>query len=497
MAEQTSSGKKDFIICLFILAAIYSCGTLIYYSQTFLLFRFYDNEIIKEMLSGWNYLAQAAGIILFVFSFKFLHGISGKRKFQVINCLLLPPIMTVSIFTRSGFILILMMVLLNLIIGMLTAFAFSLIASYITAKHFAACFAGAYSIGGIITYFICLLNEEIMVSFFVIILSCVLVGIISALILLYKDIDISFTAGNIASPFLSANKIDIGLLHLIIALMTVIFTLGSNDPVLVESGSKIGMISTRLFYAGGLMLAAVIFDKNHVIGSICALASILYPIMIIILYKEVPIHYIPIALTDTFFGFCAVFRAGLFMSLASEKGKLYIAPLGLCISRIIDGMVSVSLVLFGFDRLVCFIIAGVLFVPLIILFCYMLTKFTLQPDTTIAVNNISENNASGSEEITSTSFAEIYHLTRREEEISGYLADNKTNSEIADILFVSESTVRFHVSNILKKTGLTNRREVGRKYNEHSANSHSQEHSGDDIERENIVNSFPDPPSEV
>ena len=127
---------------------------------------------------------------------------------------------------------------------------------------------------------------------------------------------------------------------------------------------------------------------------------------------------------------------------------------------------SVCIAIFGFDRLTCFIIAGILFVPLIILFCYMLTKYTRQPDTTIVVNYASENNVSGSEAASKLSFAELYHLTRREDEISGYLAGNKTNGEIADILSVSESTVRFHVSNILKKTGLKDRREVGRKYNE-------------------------------
>lgn len=473
MAEHASPKKKDFIICLFILAAIYSCGTLLYYSQTFLLFRFYDKEIITEMLSGWNYLAQAAGIVLFVVLYKSFHGISGKRKLQVFTSLLLPPITAVSIFTHSGSTLILMMILLNMVIGTLTAFAFSLIASYIEEKHFTLCFAGAYSIGGIITYFICRLNDEIMVSFFVIILSCVFVGIISALILLYRDIDATFTSSTAGHTVISVKNFDIGLLHLIIALMSMIFALGANDPVLVESGSRIDLIFTRFFYAGGLIIAAVIFDKNHTIGSICALASILYPIMIIILYKELPIHYAAIALTDTFSGFFAVFRAGVFISLASRKGKLYIAPLGLCISRIVEGAMSICLAVFGFDRLSCFIIAGVLFVPLIILFCYLLTKYTGQSAAAITANCTSDDNTAGSGKTSCPSFAEIYHLTRREDEISGYLAENKTNGEIADILFVSESTVRFHVSNILKKTGLNNRREVGRKYTEQSAHSHS------------------------
>lgn len=463
MTESATSNNKNFnfMICLSILTAIYSCGTLLYYSQSFLLFKFYDAGIVTEMLSGWNYLAQAAGMILFAFLFIRVNGISGKKKFQAVISLTLLPIITVSVFTQSGPILILMMILLNLAIGLLTAFAFSLIASYITEKRFVICFAGAYSIGGMLTCLICRLNEEIMISFFIIILSCVCVGIISALILFYKDIDPAVTDHNTESISLGIKNSNIVLLHLIIALMAMIFALGSNDPILVESGSRIELIYTRIFYAGGLMLAAIIFDKNHTIGSICALASIIYPIMIIILYKELPIHYIAIALIDTFTGFYSVFRVGYNISIASVKGKPYIASLGLCISRIFEGIMSVCLAVLGFDRLTDFIIAGVLFIPLMILFCYMLTKNTESSDIVIAETNIPD----ASEE-PKFSFAEIYHLTRREEQISGYLAENKTNSEIAEILFVSESTVRFHVSNILKKTGLKNRSEVGRKYNE-------------------------------
>lgn len=469
MADLTASNKKDFIICLSILAAIYSCGTLLYYSQNFLLFRFYDNETVKAMLSGWNYLSQAGGIILFILAFRFLGGISGKRSFQFVAGLLLPPLMAVSIFTRSGSVLILMMIMLNLIIGMLTAFAFSLIAAYVAEKHFTICFAGAYSVGGIFTCVICQLNEEILVSSFIIVISCVFVGIISALILSYRDIGDSAASDKGEKHLFSEKRSDIGLLHLMIALMAIIFALGANDPILVESGGRMSLLYTRFFYAGGLILAALIYDKNHAIGGICALASILYPVMIIILYKELPVHYIPVALTDTFLGFYSVFRAGSFMTLASDRGRLYLAPLGLCISRVAEGIVSVFLVLSEADRLVCFIISGVLFVPLIILFCYMLIKYTHRPVNDFVFENFSE--MPPSEEIPGPSFAETYCLTRREDEISSYLAENMTNGEIADILFVSESTVRFHVSNILKKTGLNSRVEVGRKYNELSVNA--------------------------
>lgn len=48
-------------------------------------------------------------------------------------------------------------------------------------------------------------------------------------------------------------------------------------------------------------------------------------------------------------------------------------------------------------------------------------------------------------------------LTRREREVLKYLVAGLKNAEIAQQMSVGESTVRFHVSNILSKLGATNR----------------------------------------
>src|SRR4051794_18663465 len=51
-------------------------------------------------------------------------------------------------------------------------------------------------------------------------------------------------------------------------------------------------------------------------------------------------------------------------------------------------------------------------------------------------------------------------LTRRELEILQLIADGLSNSAIARKLWVTEHTAKFHVSNILKKLGATNRTEA-------------------------------------
>jgi len=44
------------------------------------------------------------------------------------------------------------------------------------------------------------------------------------------------------------------------------------------------------------------------------------------------------------------------------------------------------------------------------------------------------------------------------------VSEGYSNGEIAEILQVSENPVRFHVSNVLKKTGMKDRNEVSRAY---------------------------------
>lgn len=51
-------------------------------------------------------------------------------------------------------------------------------------------------------------------------------------------------------------------------------------------------------------------------------------------------------------------------------------------------------------------------------------------------------------------------LTRREEEVLRWLAQGKTNKEIATALNITQRTVKFHVSSILRKLGAGNRTEA-------------------------------------
>ena len=53
-------------------------------------------------------------------------------------------------------------------------------------------------------------------------------------------------------------------------------------------------------------------------------------------------------------------------------------------------------------------------------------------------------------------------LTRRELEILQLVAEGHSNAELAQILWVTEQTIKFHLSNVYRKLNVSNRTEAGR-----------------------------------
>ena len=68
-------------------------------------------------------------------------------------------------------------------------------------------------------------------------------------------------------------------------------------------------------------------------------------------------------------------------------------------------------------------------------------------------------------------FSIRYALSSREQEVLQALLEKKTNSEIAESLFISDRTVKFHIHNLLTKTDCANRAGLLKLYHEESNNT--------------------------
>jgi DNA-binding CsgD family transcriptional regulator len=62
-------------------------------------------------------------------------------------------------------------------------------------------------------------------------------------------------------------------------------------------------------------------------------------------------------------------------------------------------------------------------------------------------------------------------LSSRQREVLRLLAEGRSNREIADALFISVNTVKFHLRSIFRELGLRNRVQAAQRYAEHAATS--------------------------
>jgi DNA-binding CsgD family transcriptional regulator/MFS family permease len=463
------SKNKNFILCCVIIAAVYLLDSLIFFSQLYMMYDFFSEKTIGALSTGWAYLAQGAGLVLFMLLYKTRSHLSAHRGFQVTLFLLEMPVLIASILIPGKTLLIIMIILLNIIIGLHTGFTFTLAAAHAPASRLGLCYGLAYAAGAFGTWLISVVSGGVLTSYRIIFVDSLIIALIVVLVLVYKDAveDEHDAESGEAEPVSDTSLFSLDtakgrkvlmLLCLVIAIMAPISSIGTNNNLYVEYCRELDLLAQRSFYAVGLIAAGLIFDKNRVVGGICSVISLIYPIILIMIYRESGMVTLVIGLSYVILGFFAVYRAAAFMHLAAESRKLHLAPLGLAVGRICEAVVVLMISEIGTDELILVILVSVLFIPLIILFFLMEKEKYTSPD--LPVDELRELSADERR----VAFAKRYGLTRREEEISMLLSEGRSNGEIAEILQVSENTVRFHVSNVLKKTGMKDRNEVSRAY---------------------------------
>ena len=206
---------------------------------------------------------------------------------------------------------------------------------------------------------------------------------------------------------------------------------------------------SRVLYAAGLVIAGVIADRSRRHGAICSLAALITPFIILALSGEPISSTIFWGLDYLLFGFFSVFRILVFSDLAGEGFPLVTAGFGLLFGRIGDSLSIVVSTLLAGHQTALVLLAAVFFTLSVLLFFRFYQALYLQPASPVR-----------SEEELFAHFASRFDLSARERGVLRLLLAERSNAEIAQELYVTESTVKFHVHNLLKKTGCKNRLEL-------------------------------------
>ena len=219
----------------------------------------------------------------------------------------------------------------------------------------------------------------------------------------------------------------------------------------VHSGISIEL--SRLVYAAGLICAGLLNDRSRRYGAVCTLAALVTPFLMLTLARESVPHIILWNIDYLTFGFFSVYRVLLFTDLADRQKLPCLAGAGLMIGRLGDASGNLLNQLLGVHTAALILTASSLFALTAFLFVRMYQDLYLP---------------SAAQEKTEREifehFAVRHDLSVREKEVLRYLLDGCTNAEIAQKLFVSESTVKFHVHNLLQKTGCSGRAQLRTRY---------------------------------
>ena len=237
-----------------------------------------------------------------------------------------------------------------------------------------------------------------------------------------------------------------------IFLLSVVRNMGFSFPS-ADLAAGVNLELSRIVYAVGLVIAGYVNDKNRKAGAVCTLASLSVPFVMLAMSGEGVSGIVLWGMDYLFFGFFAVFRVVLTMDMASHSGSLYLAPLGLLAGRLGDAAGTGLCMGFAANRPALILITLGLFLPALFLFLRLCQKVYM-PE---AVKERSEHEIFDE-------FSMQHDLSAREKEVLKLILAEQTNSQIAETLFVSESTVKFHVHNLLQKTGCRSRQELIGRY---------------------------------
>lgn len=438
--------KNQYLIYIGIIAVCFLYTGSAFMSQSFRLMEYYPEKIVDIITSIFNYLFQAIGISLFLLGLRYHPNKISNRKLFI--CLLVSGafFMSLSQLSNNGLFIQLMGYIFNLHIGIYFGYYLAMFAQNINPEKSGLCFGVAYAIASVGTYIISIFKDgAFLVSKEVTAIYLIMASITIALVYLANNLDVK--EDHLASKVDNNQQLYIKEYASIIALMTVIFTVGAGLYYSLPVATLVNWNLIRAFYAVGLILAGLIMDKNRLMGEVLAIASLTYPLIMTTIVGDGVTNTVALSISYCVRGFVTIYYILVFTDMAWDNPRnLVLAPVGLMVSRIIEIIVSSILMFLMPNEIVQLLVAAVCFVPLLILFVIVQNKKyvpeLISEDKKLAL------------------YAERHALTSREIDILKCLINGMSDAEIADQLFISKNTVRFHISNLMKKTDNKTRVEV-------------------------------------
>ena len=424
--------SKNNLKYIFILAIGFFWCSSAYLTQEQHLANYANVEFVNIVELLFGSFAMALGILFF----GLLYRKNKNVRIVYLIFMLLSVITMISFFGTKNVYIMSACLCLTCFFGTAgfgAGYHFSLLGLNVEKEYRGRVFAIGYGLGSIGTYLLILLPESFYSS-----VKSLIIYIPMLLINLYfvlKKTDLVQVEKEEQTTIFKKYLFRISIIVIAMSLLSAL----STDVIAIKTIDVAGGYgSTRLYYCLGLLIAGFLADKKNNIFEILTLASFVVSLLAIVLLNEGYSINLIAGLSYTFVAFFVLFRTIIFVNLVdNKKNIIWLSAFGLMYSRIVEGlMVLFEDKLINHYTLMIVVLASSLSLVIILYFLlYFQNKITTEND---AVKNI----------------ALKYKLGTQEEKVLNLLIQGLGNQEIADELFISVNTIRNHIANIYKKTGM-------------------------------------------
>ncbi|HPX70232.1 MAG TPA: helix-turn-helix transcriptional regulator [Bacillota bacterium] len=399
---------------------------------------------VNLLSCGAYYVCQALGIGVVAWMFQRRAALAGGRALPVSVSFIAILCTAAAVYSSALWIVISAGGLLNFAIGLLSGCYITRLAADVPQQKRGIVFGGAYAFGSLCTWLIFLPMEGRFLWHSGSFAAVAIIALLSQLLI--KPLEPSPQRDIRENEGSGFDKKLIILAAVLLFFFSMENTLGFSFPL---GGAKdsVYIEFTRIFYGAGLIVAGVVSDKNRRWGAVCCLASLGFPFVALAFGGNAGGETVVWILAYLFLGFISVYRILLFSDISGKMRMPEFAVFGLLAGRLGEAAGTLGAVAFEGRPLV--ILSGVLF-GVVIVFFFMLYQKIYAPVLP----------AEYMEQQCLAEYMKRFGLSAREQDIMGLIIKGMSNSEIANSLYITESTVKFHVGNIFKKTGCSSRLEL-------------------------------------
>lgn len=441
-------------------------GTL-YISVAYTFFKYYDDITVCLITDCYFAILQALG---YVFSIVFLKKSKNALSIWVpivesliIFCTGLAAFMSgqpiSSVFWGS---------FMSFFTGAIMCYAITEITLNVKFSNRGKAFGLIYAVGSVGSLLLSLLDGgNALGENFVFVIYGALAVLSSALGLYNykKNDDSSFKEEEYLDPVKSGFNKNDAVRIFVIFMFFVLSNIGLHFKI--SGGSEFeSVVLSRAFYAVGLIAAGFINDRSRKVGALCAFLALGFGLLSPALQVNAGTSVAVQAIAYVFLGLPAIYRMIIFSDEAEkDHSKFPFVTLG--VAAALAGQALGTFMGVWLEK------------DMMVLVCVMLILYIITGGVFFAFfsalypNDKKEDMLSEADrkEIAFEKYVKETGLNVKQAQVLKYLLNGASNGEIAESLFVAESTVKYHVKNILQATSCHNRNELIEDFRNHYLNS--------------------------